>query len=236
MGELGYHIPDRMTTAGTFVGITSYLVLPWAYACKNDSSPTTYDGVFPEFLQGFYKDNYGIDTGVIFKDGSWRISFHAQDTNTADPTDPLSSIGEGEVILNLSPGQTIVLKTYLQAPSYLIARVENTSGIGLGQLNINLQQSAYNDFASGATIHREMCIASNSDLSVAYFKGAEFYQSTLTSVYGGYVPMTDNNSSHLNWSDDHTIPNTNNYRWSQGVSNGYIYDMSSISFTNPVNL
>lgn len=67
----------------------------------------------------------------------------------------------------------------------------------------------YNKFKAGCWVNQEMVIAINADkdgntnlLPGVYFKDAKFSKTTMTTVSGSYIALTDKNSIEHFWRDD----------------------------------
>ena len=98
----GWHIAHRATNNSNYIGIASTLMLPTSCGYEPDSNPAAgvYDGVFPEFFHGFYKSNYGLDVGVLYRDGEFKIFYSGPSGTVPEEYDQvsLSGVSKGNTI------------------------------------------------------------------------------------------------------------------------------------------
>jgi hypothetical protein len=220
----GYHVAHRATNNSKYIGIASKLKLPANCNCENDSTPTTYDGVFPEFIHGFYKSSYGLDVGVIYRNGTFKLFYHGF-ANTLTKTDD-------EIAINASKGDTIELKTYLSGTKIVAEAWKNS--VKLKTLDVPLTTAAAQAFAGGAKINRELVIAANRNPYIpcsAYFSDTTFSRSTLTTTNYSYEKLRLSTSTLLRYADEGTM-NGNRYGYLTPTedSDGYVIDTGSCDF------
>lgn len=107
-------------------------------------------------------------------------------------------------VISVNKGDTIILRTYLSNNKF-ITQVDDSNGKEIDRLEVTCASTAiYNKFLSGVVINRENSLAINpkwknteecNDTPAVYFKGVEFYRTTLTTTSYSYVPLTTTNSS-----------------------------------------
>ncbi|ABR50251.1 hypothetical protein Amet_4170 [Alkaliphilus metalliredigens QYMF] len=220
----GYHVAHRATSYTKYIGIASTLKLPNNCGFEKDSAATVYDGVFPEFIHGFYKNSYGLDVGVIYRDKKFKLFYHSF-SNTCNPTD-------GDVEVNVSKRDTIELKTYLSGNKILAEAWKNS--VKLKTLSIPLTSAAAQAFAGGAKINRELVIAANRHPYIpcdAYFSDTTFSKSTLTTTSYTYEKLRISNSKLLRYADEGTMDRSRyGYLPPTEDSGGYVIDTGSCDF------
>ncbi len=224
MGE-GYHVAHRATKNANYIGIASTLKLPSNCNCENDSAPGVWDGVFPEFFHGFYRSSYGLDVGVIYRSGTFKL-FYNGFSNTCNPT-------YDEITINASKGDTIELRTYLSGTNIVAQALKNSSSIGT--LNVPLTSIAAQYFASGAKLNRELTIAANRYPyipSAAYFSDTTFSRTTLTTTSYSYEKLRISNSDLTRYADNGRYMDGNRYGYLTPTedSAGYVKDTGSCDF------
>lgn len=220
----GYHVAHRTTNNSNYIAIASTLKLPDRCNCENDSAPGVYDGVFPEFIHGFYKSYYGLDVGVIYRDNTFKLFYHGF-ANTCTVTD-------NEATMNVSNGDTIELKTYLSGTK-IVAEVWKNSA-KLKALDVPLTTAAAQAFAGGAKINRELVIAANRNPYIpcaAYFSDTTFSRSTLTTKSYSYEKLRISNSTLSRYADEGTMDGSRyGYLPPTEDSDGYVIDTGSCDF------
>lgn len=188
----GYHVTIRRAT-GNYIGVNSRLKLPDRCMSVPDRGPSQYDGILPEFVHGFYKGAYGFDAGLMYNrygDGRWHL-FHGALANTLEA----GSWVQSSAGFALSMGTSIWLASYLdRASETLVTRVQSAAGITIVTLKSKLTTEAFAAMKHGCDITRELLMATNRSSNVipadAVFEFAKFYNGTLTTVDGAYVPFT----------------------------------------------
>lgn len=221
----GYHVAHRATDNSNYIAIASTLKLPNNCACEDDSALGVYDGVFPEFMHGFYKSIYGLDVGVVYRDDIFKL-FYNSFSNTCTST-------YNEKDINVSKGDTIELKTYLSGNN-IIAEVWKNS-VKVDSLDVPLTSSASQSFAGGAKINRELVIAANRNPYIpcdAFFSDTTFSRSTLTTTSYSYEKLRKSNSVLTRYADEGTMDG-NRYGYITPVvedSDGYVIDTGSCDF------
>lgn len=225
----GYHVCFRATNSSSYKSILSTLTLPSLCNCQEDSTPTTYDGTFPEFFHGFYAGNYGLDAGVVFKNQQWNLFYHTL-SNTATPTD-------GMVVLpGVAKGETVLLSTYFDSNRQVVVAQIFKNYALLKSITVPLTSGAASRFAQGATINREICMASNNAQtggipSNAVFSDTTFVKSTLSTINDSYPALSNSNSRLLPPFADNRPIDTSRYGTGTGTSSdGFVWDMGSCSF------
>lgn len=184
----GVHVLYRKTNASTYVAANSTLYLPSTCYCRNNNSSYEY-GAFPEFFHGLYYGSYGLDSGIGYKDGGFRILFWCNEYTASTQS------GESAAFSRPTNGQ-VVLRSYL-SNGKLCTRVETTSGSTLASLDMTLISAAYTRLSAGCTINREATIAMNAPYTLpapAYYSQFKFTNTTLTTVSGSYVALSTSNS------------------------------------------
>jgi hypothetical protein len=172
----GYHVIHRASSASTYIAVAGTLKLPNSCDCRSDSSTSVNDGVFPEFFFGFYKGNYGLDIGILYRgQGNSAKTFRlfcngfANTVNNANHYVELST--------GISKGATITLRSYLSGNNLLLT-VDNRPE----QISVPLKSEAVSAFMGGAKINRELTCASNTSYitSPAYFSDTTWSNTTMT--------------------------------------------------------
>lgn len=188
----GYHATIRRKT-GNYIGVNSKLKLPDKCISVPDNNGN--NGILPEFVHGFYKGAYGIDAGLVYNrdgDKKWRLfhnSLYANSVpNTLDPGWDQSSS------FSLTLGSTVQLATYIDMTTKeFVTTVKNLSGSTISSLRTSIKSAAFTKLKNGADITRELLMATNRTNNIipsnAVFEFAKFYNGTLTTVSGQYVPM-----------------------------------------------
>lgn len=226
----GYHVAHRATNNSNYIGINSTLKLPDNCEIQEQSSSTVNDGVFPEFFHGFYKGSYGIDVGVIYAGDETFKLCHWSNAITCKTAD--DRWGEKEI--NVSRGDTIQLKTYLNGNNITIEAWKNS--IKVDSLDAPLSSGAVQTFSGGAKINREITMASNRYPYIpsdAYFSDTTFSRSTLTTTSYSYEKLRLTNSEILRYADDGVTMDGNRYGYVTPVvedSDGYVIDTGSCDF------
>jgi len=220
----GYHVAHRATNDSKYIGIASTLKLPNNCNCQDDSAINVFDGVFPEFIHGFYKNGYGLDVGVIYRKENFKLFYHSLSNTCATP--------DGDTIIDVSKGDIIELKTYLSNNKIVTEAWKDS--VKLDSLSIELTSAASKAFAGGAKINRELVIAANRNPYIpcnAYFSDTTFSRSTLTSTNYEYTKLRISNSSLLRYPDEGTMDgNRYGYLSPTEDSNGYVIDTGSCDF------
>lgn len=219
----GIHIAYRQTDAATYNAVSSDITIPTAgKAIYNDA---TYGSIVPEFFHVFYKSSYSytIDAGIAYENnGYWRLFTNLNGTWTNGP-------------LAAATG-TKILKSWFSTSGgqyYL-----NTQ-FGSVSMQVAVSSGVYNSMLAGCNIYREMVLASNPVGSTqvmpapAYFKGAKFGNTTLTTSGGAYVAMSTTTSHlHTNVLDSDMPSNWNTVGAFSTVQSGttFVVDTTSGTF------
>ncbi len=222
----GVHIIQRTTNSANsnIFKATSVLTLPSSATYRTNTTPGIH-GAFPEFIHGFYRDSYGFDSGLMYKDGRFWIFYG-----------PLGNTGvwkEQDVSSFVSLGKTITLQTIITAQGVSINCFIN--GGGSATMIAPIPQTAYNELKKGCKFVREMCIAINperaGETQVIVPNGASFTEATfkntdMTAVSSVTTPLTLSNSVGVRSLFDTGTPS---YSYSGNSSsptvNGYVNDI-----------
>jgi hypothetical protein len=225
----GIHTAYRQTNYYNFVAVSSELTLPTVYGCR-ENDYNSKNGAFPEFFHGFYDShNYGLDIGVIYKGGRFRLAFWSY--HNTQPTQWFTSSG-----FRVPSNRRVILSSYFKN-GYLVTRCKDTHGKVLACLDVKLTTKAYNVLSNGCYINREMVIAMNKNSdgkfevpASAYFKNSKFSRTTLTNSHGQYIALTKYNSNTRKTGKvDPATPNkTYDYDISLNImEHGYVTDIAS---------
>lgn len=225
----GWHIVHRTTkdvlNNKFYKGITTDIKLPERCDSKDDDG-YVFDGVFPEFIHGFYKNNYGIDVGIVFRKSKFKL-FYSALSSTA------SVKYEEKIISDVNKGDTIRLVTYIDN-NKIIAKVLKNNRTK-ASITAYLKNGAANSFRYGAIINREIVMAANrSDYipTPAFFSDTTMYNSTLTTMNYQYLPLSGQNSRTLPaYSDDGYIDGS---RYGRIINDNGTFssDTGSCNFSN----
>ncbi len=215
---MAIHCCYRKTNDSNYIAVGSYIKIP--YGCNyragivdpiNDPEGHNYNGAYPEFFHGMYTrypdTTIGVDSGIGYINGQFKIIVWSY------PNMFLSNTYGGpqwfSKVININKGDIIILRTYLNNNKF-ITQVDDANGNEIDRIEITCASTKiYNKFLSGVEINRENSIAINqkngtteecNDTPAVYFKGVEFYRTTLTTTSYSYVPLTNQNShlSHTN--------------------------------------
>lgn len=233
----GIHTVYRKSTGTNFVGVESKIYLPATCVCReNNPTSSGYNGAFPEFFHGFYKgSSYGLDIGIIYKSGSYRLFFYSYaNTQSTQWFTSSQTFNVGSTY----DSRLFTLKSYFQ-DGYLITRCYNSSGTVVASLDVFLNSTAYASMSQGCTINREMCLAINKDSAgninvpaSCYFSQAKWTQTKMTTTSGSVVAMTNSNTTTQHGKVDSGTP-TSTYakQDSLGVTeSGYVADVATATF------
>jgi len=215
----GFHIKYRQSN-NLYVGIRSTLRIP----ANLDGDSTKQ--VYPEFFHGFYYGDHGMDTGLYYKDGTFRLCSWAFLKTVPDVNKKWQ-----EAALNkpINKGDEILLKSYVQGSS-LVSEVYR-AGILLGKLASPLSTAGATQFANGSYMHREMTIGANRNdyaPSKAYFSNATFTKSDVTKKGGITEILTQRNSTlKAPYSDSLPVPSTFRYGGYTCDEGAYVADVAS---------
>ncbi len=233
----GWHLAHRATDKNNYTAIASMIDLPKTCICINDSGQyDNYDGVFPEFIHGFYVDGIGIDIGIIYRrnmnnQNVFKI-FHFGDNKLCEHIAPANETEYDELKRTLkgaSFNDTVTLSTYLNN-NEIIAEVfkDNHS---IAKHVVKLTDYGKNKFKNGAKINREILMASNRTNYLecgAKFSTMKMYRSTLTKSDGNdddkYEILSSSNSTVLHKADEEFEMYYNNLHIIQYIDeliNGY---------------
>lgn len=156
----------RQSASNNYVEVYGHCSIPEYYA----ASPST--GTYPEIFFGFYYGAYGIDMGIINRNGDlWNLASNALSTTST------VSWHESTKQISLSPGQQVYVWAYLDGED-LVGRFstigrDDTNPATSDQLRVPLISAAATRFNRyGAVINREIALASNSDPEVYLHSGA----------------------------------------------------------------
>ncbi len=195
----GFHIVYRTTKEGKYCAIGSELSLPMVSSMQDNPRPE-YKGTHPEFFHGFYsrkpEEKTGIDVGVIFSNGTYKLFSFCYEASTTGAT-------WQEADLNFNGG-TLLLNSYIvpstQTKSKILRTEAAKNGIIYGTIDLMLSDISYSDITSGCFIHRELSMATNyhNMSGNAKFPWTSFGNSTLTDVYGTYHKLSSANSEFAN--------------------------------------
>ncbi len=240
----GAHTVYRTTREkrNDIVAIGGTLKLPSEY--KSRANDTNYkNGAFPEFMYGFYTSGQGFDCGILCDSTDPYPGYKLFIADNGNGT--LSSPWESHGAMRLATGAEIQLKV-----SFLNGKVR-LECLGGGQTKDVLEvdfvsTSMYNKFKAGCWVNQEMVIAINADkdgytnlLPGVYFKEAKFSKTTMTTVSGSYIALTNTNSIEYFWPDEGfplgtTYDDTrDNTPTTIGVmENGFVSDKASATTDN----
>ena len=227
----GYRM-RRKTTAATYVAINGTLTLPWAYSTSVDNI-NAGTGIFPEFFYNFNNSTgtVNMDVGLVFRgNNGWHVFAYGQNVG--------AGYGWHEADIQLSPGQTITMAAYTSGDDFILSVnnveyvIPTTSG------------TASQIRSSGCWISREAnLVPQKTDLSEcwllqtnAYFIGAVWSQTTLTTKNGVYATMNGTKTTFDTELDpgDVTCFDENCISHSYSTVNGYTTDNCTIDFRNRV--
>ncbi len=217
----GAHIVFRKSpNSYSFNAVSSSLTVPTdALASYPVPGNANYNSV-PEFFHVFFSGVYTIDVGVAYAnngyydlfanvDGVWHSGPRAKATGTK------------------------TLKSWLSAEGnkrYIITQ------FGSMVHKVPLEPQVYNALNKGCKIFREMVIASNKYATLpadAYYKNAEFSNTTLTRTNGTYVSLNSNcDVVHNKLDDNISISQFKKYCDSDYSESGssFVTDISSATF------
>lgn len=180
----GIHVSSRGTYSKKYIGVKSDLMLP------RSISSSRYAGIKPEFILGMYSGRFGLDTGVLYEDGHFKLFYWSLD-GTCSP----QGNTDFPIIRYASVGDKITLKTYLNGDDITCKAFDISTNKELATLNAPLTSSAKIAFQSGAYINREIVIAANPSGVVnpcnIYFYDAEFYNGYVTDKRGNRHDLND---------------------------------------------
>lgn len=224
----GWHIAHRATDRSGYIGVVSTIKLPKRCGSQNDD-PGKYNGVFPEFIHGFYAGGYGIDIGIVYRNGNFEIFYHALN-GTCKYTDPTPS--NPPVRLNVSKGDTIQLKTYINNNGRSIVAEVWKGSNRLGFYETEFTSSAARKYVHGARLNREIVMAANRKNYIpcsAYFSDITMSDTMLTDKDYSHEKLTKHNSELKIFSDEGRM---DGYKYGERTSesNGFIVDMGSCDF------
>lgn len=217
----GVHIVYRKSpNEYSFRAVSSDLTVPSvalaSYPNPNDASYNTV----PEFFHVFYSGTYTVDVGVAYENnGYYRLFANVNGTWVSGS-------------LARATG-TKTLKSWLSAEGskrYIITQ------FGSVQHKVTLSTAMYNSLNAGCKIFREMVIASNSNATIpvaAYYKNAQFSNTTLTKTDGTYVALDSNCDVTYNKRDSNvSLATWNTYCESAHSESGttFVADTSSATF------
>ncbi len=227
----GWHLAHRATKDSNYIGISSKIKLPFSCTCIDDSNLTTYDGVFPEFIHGFYASdnfhNYGIDIGIIYRKNKFRIFHHAA-PNTCVNSDPTTI--DDRILNDVHMGDIIELRTAISG-KYITAKVLKNNTI-IKTYKVELAEDEENDIHAmtrlneGAKINREILMATNRTNNYlecgAKFHYVSMYDSTLTTTDYDFVILNKDNSEVSHYADEKFEFMINNFHYSgKDLLSGY---------------
>ncbi len=189
MASKGWHVYYRKSTSSSYIGVSSVLKIPSSFTINSSME------VFPEYFHGFYYGTtLGIDAGFMYFEGGYRLFVFGYEDNFNDSHNIYQGWGQSGTISNVSHGDTVTLKSYLQG-SHLHTELDK-NGHKIASLNIQLSTKAIDRLKLGATINREITVATNQntlDGSGVYFNNAVWSEGTMTTTSYSYVPI--NNST-----------------------------------------
>ncbi len=194
----GIHASVRTTSDNNYIGMQNKLVLP----SNATSISATGANIKPEFINGIYKGNYGLDIGVVYEDGAFKLFYWALAGTTQ------GSQASKDITIGASFGEHITLKTYLNG-SKITCQAIRANGV-TKSLDCPLSPSAQNAFANGVAFIREMVIAAD-DVSHdvnpvnVFFYNATFSEGFVTTTNNVRHKLNNNNSYFTNTYDDGNI-------------------------------
>ncbi|MBR5316867.1 MAG: hypothetical protein IKU39_03135 [Lachnospiraceae bacterium] len=227
----GYRI-RRKTTASNFVAVSGTLQLPWAYSNSIDDWVND-TGIFPEFFYNFNNTagTVNMDLGLVFRgNNGWHIFAYGANVN--------NSANWYEAAISLSPGQIVTVAVYTEDYMvklkindyiYIIPTTNGTAAAIRSGCMITREANLVPQKSSGLT----ECWLLQTD---AYYIGAVWSQTTLTTTSGTYVKMSAANTSsdYALDSGDPTRFDANCITHTASTSNGYVADNCTIDFRNRV--
>lgn len=232
----GWHITHRATKNSNYKGVTTTIDLPSKCGCENDT-PGKYDGVFPEFIHGFYGGSYGLDVGIVFRNNQFQIFYHSlkgtctyQDPTNDNPPVVLSSVDKED---------TIKLRTTVSNHSQIILAEVLKNNYCIGSYEVPLTKGAYNHFKeNGAIINREILMASNRHNYIpcnAYYSDILMRDTSLTTIHNHTEKLTKRNSVRKIFSDEGNL-NGSLYEQDSWEDSGYIFDLGSCDFRESIDI
>ncbi|MHC1723442.1 MAG: hypothetical protein AB9836_09585 [Aminipila sp.] len=227
----GWHIAHRATKISGIIGAVSTITLPKYCGEIPDSVPgVKFDGVFPEFIHGFYANSYGIDIGIVYRKGGFEIFYHALPGTCSSP-DPTTS--NPPVSLNVSKGDTVQLKTYINRGGKTIVAEVYKGSRKLGSYETDFTPEAAKRYVKGAVINREIVMAANRQKyipSTAYFSDVTMSETVLTLADYSKVNLTAKNSTLKTFTDEGSMDSKRYGVVPKSTPSGCISDMGSCDF------
>ena len=222
----GYRM-RRKTRGANYIAANSSLTLPWAYSNSVDDGT---HGVFPEFFYNFSNTSgFNADLGIVFRgNNGWHI--FAYGNGTIDGYE-----GWYDKKISLSPGATIDCAVYTEN-NKLILKVNGTA------YSIPIVTDAITKLKKGCVVSREANLVPQMSISQmtpctllktnAYFTGAAWSNTTLTTTSSTYVKMDSGNTLFYTELDknDPTVVDSGCLSHLVSTVNGYVKDECSIDF------
>lgn len=219
----GFHVKYRKTNQhARYIGISSQLKLP--LNLNGDSVVEAY----PEFFHGFYQGDYGMDTGIFYKNGVFKmLSFCFPKTQLSTTSQWTESAFNSGVTVN--KGDFLTINSYYSNKTIISEYLRN--GVKIGSHTTRLSDSASNTFSAGSAINREIALAANTPNyapSQAFFSDAKFFNSTLTTPSWSYVAMNNSTSyERAPYSDTLPAPSKFKYGGYSVTEGNFIADIGS---------
>lgn len=230
----GWHIAHRSTNNDDLIGIVSNIRLPNRCGCQNDDYGK-YNGVFLEFIHGFYKSCYGIDIGIVYRNEKFQIFYHALN-GTCEYSDPTPS--NPPVILDVNKGDLIILRSYINRNGQsLVSEVIKDEQM-IGKYETYFTKQASKAYIKGARINREIVMAANRKNYIptnAFFSDTKMFNTMLTNRYYEHIKLSKSNSKLKCFSDENNM-DSSKYGIIVTKEDGYINDMGSCDFRGLKNL
>lgn len=230
----GYRMRRRSTSA-TYVAINGSLTLPWAYSTSVDDY-INQTGIFPEFFYNFNNTagTVNIDVGLVFRgNNGWRVFANGVNVNNQGST-------WYDTPIQLSPGQTVTIAAYTNGNNFIL-KVNNVEYI------IPTKAGTANLIRNGCWVSREANLVPQKSTNLsqcwllqtnAYFVGAVWSQTTMTTTNGVYATMNGTKTTFDTELDqeptDLTCFDANCITHTSSTSNGYTTDNCTIDFRNRV--
>lgn len=195
---MGGYSCQRKTSSKTYKEVYGWCKIPTSYA----SSPTTQ--TYPELFYGFYYSSYGLDVGIVQKNGGWIVTtnFNSATTYNNEPLWGEYKVNGNTVVFNLSPDDLVYMHAWVTLENsiyYINFYMSKTGRNGTDLMSTykrKLSNAAGSRFYnSGAEINREIALASNStnyESCGAYCLNAQWKACGLKTASGTTYTWTPN--------------------------------------------